>query len=70
MAIDNVEIKASFFRRYMTVGGMKDCLSQLQNTDILYPNRVGNLTVIRDSAKSAVGYIDFKKEKYVPIKEY
>ena len=65
MAINtDVEIKAEFFRRYMTVKQMKNCLCQLQDTDILYPNRVGNLSVIRDSTKSVIGYIDFNTESF------
>lgn len=67
MAIDvNSEATAIFLRRYMSVGQMKNCLSQLKDTDLLYPNRVGNLTVL-DSSKQGIGYIDFCEEKYETI---
>ena len=64
MAIDiNVEIRASFFRRWMTVGTMRDILSELENEDLLMPNRVGNLSIVRDRTRAVIGFIDFSGEK-------
>ncbi|MCK4821195.1 hypothetical protein KA005_35850 [bacterium] len=69
MAIDiNVEIKAGFFQRWMSVGQMKKCLAQLEDTDILYPSRVGNLAVVRDSDRLImIGYIDFNEEQFESV---
>lgn len=65
MSIDiNIEVKAEFFQRWMSVSQMKKCLAQLEDTDVLYPNRVGNLAVIRNSDKLMIGLIDFNGEQF------
>ena len=69
MAIDNTEVKATFFRRYMTVKQMKNCLKRLEDSDALYPNQVGNLSVYRDSEKNLIGWVDFAEEKFEGIED-
>ncbi len=60
----DVELQAIFFRRWLTVAQMKEILSQLDDEDALFPNRVGNLSVIRDSERRMIGYIDFNEEAF------
>lgn len=68
MGIDiNVTVKAEFFRRWMTVGQMKKCIDQLEDTDILFPNRVGNLSAMRDSEQKMIGFIDFNGERFEAV---
>jgi len=68
MAINtDIEIKAMFFERYMSIGQLKKCIEQLEDTDIVSPNRVGNLLVMRSSGQWTVGYIDFNKERFEVI---
>jgi len=63
MAIDiNISVTAGFFHKWMTVGRMREALSGLEDDDLIYPNRVGNLTVCR--GKDYIGYIDFNSEIY------
>lgn len=60
MAIDtDVEIEATFFRRWISVGEMKELLAHpaIQDNDTLHPNRVGNLSIVRDGS-IPVGFID------------
>ena len=60
----DVEVQAVFFRRWLTVAQMKEILSQLYDDDIIVPNRVGNLSVIRDAERRMIGYIDFNEEAF------
>lgn len=60
----SVEVEAVFFRRWLTVKQMKQILDQLDDDDVLYPNRVGNLSVLRDSERRMTGYIDFQTEQF------
>ena len=62
MALEYREIEAKFLCRYMAVKQMKYCLRSLQDSDILYPNKVGNLSVVRYPTKEYIGYIDFAEE--------
>ena len=55
-------ISAGFFERWMTVAQLRSILDDLQNDDLLYPNRVGNLSVVRNAEQ--VGFIDFSDEKF------
>lgn len=59
----DIRVEARFFRRWMTVDQMKDILSELDDSDILSPNRVGNLNVIKDGGEQ-IGYIDFNEEDF------
>ena len=64
MAIDtDVEVKATFFRRWISVGKMKELLacSELRNDDTLYPNSVGNLSIVRNG-RLFIGFIDIPNE--------
>jgi len=64
MGIDiDTEVKAIFFRRWMSVRQMKECIEKLEDTDIIYPNIVGNLSVVCNSDQQTVGYIDFAEEQ-------
>jgi len=63
MAIDTSDqITAGYFVQWMAVERLGIILDDLQDDDLLYPNRVGNLSVIRNSEQ--VGYIDFQAEKF------
>jgi len=53
-------IKASFPVRYMSVKKFQIILSKLQKEDVLYPNQVGNLAIVRKN--NYIGYIDFSDE--------
>ncbi len=59
----DVEVVAVFFRRWLTVEQMKQILDQLDDDDIVVPNRVGNLSVC-DSEGGQTGYIDFAVERF------
>ena len=63
----NVEVEARFFRRWLTVKQMKQILNELDDDDVLFPNRVGNLSVIRDSERRMIGYIDFSEERFEAV---
>ena len=70
MAIDiKVSVDARFFRRWMTVRQLKNILNLLKDDDAVFPNRVGNLTVLRDSELRMVGFIDFQAEIFEPVEE-
>ena len=58
----NIEkrIEAHFFLRWMSVAALRVSLAGLRDTDLLYPNRVGNLAVERNG--KALGYVDFNAE--------
>lgn len=58
----DVEVQAVFFKRWLTVKKLREILSQLDEGDLLIPNRVGNLFVTRDSVR--IGYIDFNVEEF------
>lgn len=64
MAIDlDAKVCTSGFHlKWMTVKRLKEILSELEDEDLLYANRVGNLTVGRDGIYQ--GYIDFNSEVY------
>ena len=63
MAIDiDTEVTAGFFLRWMSVKRMKDILEQLDDNYFLYPSRVGNLAVLRES--EMIGIIDFNSETF------
>lgn len=53
-------ITAGFLSKCLSVEKLKQILDQLQDTDELYPNRVGNLSVIRNEEQ--IGYIDIGTE--------
>lgn len=59
----DVEVSALFFRRWLTVGQLKQILDQLGDDDIVVPNRVGNLSVC-DNEGRTLGYIDFQEERF------
>lgn len=59
----DVEVSALFFRRWLTVAQLKQILDQLDDDDVIYPNRVGNLSVC-DSEGGQTGYIDFQEERF------
>jgi len=66
MAIDtSCEVQAAFFKRWMTVGRMREILEEIESDAELYPNRVGNLAVKR--GYESIGYIDFYSEMFVPL---
>ena len=67
MATNSEQVRAVFLRRWMTVGQMVKVLDQLEGTDVLFPNRVGNLTVFRRS--DAIGYVDFCDEALVSFND-
>ncbi len=46
---------------------LKEILSQLDNADIIFPNRVGNLSVFRDTEQRMLGYIDFQEERFEEV---
>ena len=58
----DVEVQAVFFKRWLTAKRLREILSQLDDDDLLIPNRVGNLAVTR--AAKQVGYIDFNEEAF------
>jgi hypothetical protein len=56
MAIDTTQsVEAGFLLRWLSVGKLKEIITELQDNDCLYPNRVGNLAVIRGDAQ--IGFI-------------
>jgi len=64
MAIDiNTLVEAGFFLRWMTVKRLREILEQLDDNNIVIPNRVGNLAVTNDKDQM-VGYIDFPGESF------
>ena len=62
----DVEVQAIFFSRWLTVAQMKEILSQLDDDDIVVPNRVGNLSVC-DNESRVLGYIDFQEERFEEV---
>jgi hypothetical protein len=67
MAIDTSrEVEAGFFTRWMTVDKLRKALEQLQDTDEILPDKVGNLSVPRDG--EVIGYIDFQEEEFVDLR--
>lgn len=60
-------VQAIFFMKWMSVGQLKKCLEKLDNSCELYPNRVGNLSIVRDDTR--VGAIDFNSENLEIYKE-
>ena len=69
MAVESIEVEAKFLCRHMTVKQLKNCLYSLEDSDVLYPNRVGNLSVFRKSTKDLIGYVDFANEKFEGIED-
>lgn len=67
--IDTTErVNARFWRRWLTVGKLREILSELEEGHIIAPNRVGNLAVFKDIEDwEAVGYIDIAGERYEPL---
>lgn len=66
MTIDiDVMVTGGFFRKWMSVEQMKKCIEQLEDTDLIYPNRVGNLSIVRNS--EMIGYIDFNSEQFEAV---
>ncbi len=63
----DVRVQAAFFRRWLTVKQLKQILSQLDDENVLFPNRVGNLSVVRDAEQRMIGYIDFNEEKFEEV---
>lgn len=61
----DVKVRAGFFRRWLTVKQMKEILDQMEDDDVITPNRVGNLSVVRD--KRMIGYIDFQAERFEEV---
>lgn len=59
----NISVDARFFHRWLTVSQLKEILDGLKDDDKLLPNRVGNLSVVRESGEQ-VGYIDFQAERF------
>lgn len=55
-------VDAGFLEKWISVEKLKSILSELQDGDLLYPNQVGNLSVIRDGKE--IGYIDISIENY------
>jgi hypothetical protein len=55
-------IDAGFVEKWISVKQLKSILNTLQDDDLLYPNRVGNLSVVREDVQ--IGYIDISDEKY------
>lgn len=53
-------ISAGFLEKSIPVARLKEILSQLEDTDLLYPNRVGNLSVVRGDQQ--IGYVDIGSE--------
>ncbi len=69
MAIDvNIEIESGFLKKWMSVEKMKECLTELEDSDILYPNRAGDLTVFNNK-ENYLGFIDFNNEKFEDISQ-
>ena len=63
MAISiDIKVTASFFMRWITVKQLKQILAKLNDNAILYPNHVGNLSVIKGLEN--LGYIDIAEEVY------
>ena len=56
-----VEISGSFFEKSILVAQMIALLNKLEDNDILMPNRVGNISVIRDG--DFIGFIDVSFEE-------
>jgi len=64
MTVDtSVQVDAGFNRRWLTVKQMREMISELEDDDLLAPNRVGNLSIFRDNEQSMIGYIDFHTEE-------
>jgi len=63
----DVEVRAVFFKRWLTVKKLKEILSQLDDDDLLIPNRVGNLAVVRGAEH--IGQIDFNAEEFEDFDE-
>ena len=62
----DVEVKAAFFSRWLTVGLMKEILSMLDDSDVIVPNYVGNLSIL-DKEGQMLGYIDFQEEGFEEV---
>lgn len=58
-------IKAQFLKKSISVENLKKALEKLEDDDILYPNQVGNLTVVRNG--NYIGYIDISEETYEQV---
>ena len=53
--------------RWMTVERLKAILSEIEDEDLLIPNRVGNLSVVRND--KYIGFIDFNGGKLDLVEE-
>ena len=63
MAINiDEKVNGHFFEKWVSVEKLKSILAELQDGDLLYPNQVGNLSVIR--ADEQIGYIDISEETF------
>ena len=59
----DVTIKAEFFERMISVNTLKKLLKQFNDEYYLAPNRVGNLSILKNSqTKHYIGYIDISNE--------
>ena len=59
---EHINIDASFLEKSITNAKLKEILSKLKDDCILYPNQVGNLSVVHDGL--FVGYIDISSETF------
>lgn len=63
-------VKANFLEKWITVGKLKEILSELNDDLELLPNQVGNLSVFSPPAESKChGVIDFSEEKFVKYRK-
>ena len=63
-------ITADFFLRWMSVAQLRDILSNLDDNDVVVPNRVGNLTIFQGGIEGEYkGYVDFNGETFDPVNE-
>lgn len=62
MAINSYrDIEGGWLDKYISVGQLRECLSTLEEADRLFPNAVGNLSIIRGERQ--IGFIDIASEE-------
>ena len=60
MIVSLNHINAGFLEKCISVHKLKEILAQLEDTDLLYPNRVGNLNINRN--EQDIGWLDIGSE--------
>lgn len=61
-----VTIEGGWFEKYMTVSKLIDLLSDIDGNLKIYPNRVGNLSIVNKD-DDFLKYIDFNDEEIYSV---